>query len=221
MGGSLAETMSTELKSGDDFLPHQRPGITEFVASALVFLVCGCHSVSEKTATSSKPEISRVSNPVEAVSTRNNSLDLLHDLLGDEKNLSKVLIIKHASPELKQLVKKISGIAAEGVNSLEAMARTGGVPQWGHLALPPGEQATREAISKSKEHELLHSSGNEFEFQLLLSQAEGLNYGEHLARVAAQSETDRGHSARLLVLSHDLAELKSEVLERLRLHRVN
>ena len=55
------------------------------------------------------------------------------------------------------------------------------------MNLPPGEQAARYAEAKSKEHELLLSSGPHFEFNLLLTQAEALNYGWHLAKVAAEN----------------------------------
>jgi hypothetical protein len=183
----------------------------------VLILVCGCQSlqVSPASASSTKPISSQ--QITDATTTHNNALDLLHDLLGDEKNLSKVLIIKHASPELKTLVKRISGVSAEGVKTLEMLAKTGGAPQWGRLDLPAGERATREAISKDKEHELLHSSGNEFEFQLLLSQAEGLNYGAHLAKIASVTAANPGHAAKLSVLGRQLEELRADVLSLLRL----
>jgi hypothetical protein len=184
---------------------------------AVLILVCGCQSlqVSRASASSTKP-VSAQQNAA-TTATHNNALDLLHDLLSDEKNLSKVLIIKHAPPELKTLVKRISGVSAEGVKTLEMLAKTGGPPQWGHLDLSAGERATREAISKEKEHELLHSSGNEFEFQLLLSQAEGLNYGAHLAKIASVTAANPGHAAKLSVLGRQLEELRADVLSLLRL----
>lgn len=148
--------------------------------------------------------------------TLNNALDLLHDFLSDDKDLSKILIIKHASPELKQLVKKISASAKANVKTLESFQKTGDAPAWGHLGLPPGERATRDAISKAKEHELLHSKDSEFEFQLLLTQAEGLNYGAYLAQVAAETDPNPDHASRLSAMSRELAELRSEVLARLR-----
>jgi len=73
--------------------------------------------------------------------------------------------------------------------------------QWEHLAkndpnlnlhaieLPQCEKATRDAVTKTEEHELLFSSGREFEFKLLLTQAESLSYGWHLANIAETSSS--------------------------------
>ncbi|MGB6544317.1 MAG: hypothetical protein WBE97_01725 [Candidatus Acidiferrales bacterium] len=57
------------------------------------------------------------------------------------------------------------------------------------LQLPPGEVATRAAIQKTKEHEILFSSGQKFEINLLLSQTDALDYGSHLAKIAAENST--------------------------------
>ncbi|HZR20210.1 MAG TPA: hypothetical protein VFE51_23205 [Verrucomicrobiae bacterium] len=176
-------------------------------------LLTGCCATESN---SSKTEALVEPAKAGTAATLNNALDLLHDLLGDEKNLSKVLIIKEASPQLKELVKKISATAKADLKTLEAFQKTGDAPAWGHLGLPSGERATRAAISKSKEHELLHSKDSEFEFQLLLSQAEGLNYGAYLARVAAESDPNTAHASQLSAISRDLAQLRSEVLARLR-----
>jgi len=44
---------------------------------------------------------------------------LLYDLLGDEKNVSKLLIIKRDRPELKNLVKQISERTGKAHKELE------------------------------------------------------------------------------------------------------
>jgi hypothetical protein len=82
--------------------------------------------------------------------------------------------------------------------------------------LPLGETATRKAISKTKENVLLHSKDAEFEFQLLLTQAEALNYGAHLAQVAAGNEQDVNRTREFLKLSAQLRELHGQVVEMLR-----
>jgi hypothetical protein len=180
------------------------------VLPALLSGCCATKSNSSKT----EPLVAPAKGGTAA--TLNNSLDLLHDLLSDEENLSKVLIIKHGSPELKQLVKKISATAKADLKTLASLQKTGDAPAWGHLGLPSGERATRDAIAKAKEHELLHSKDAEFEFQLLLSQAEGLNYGANLAQVAAQTDPNPAHASQLSAMSRELAQLHSEVLARLR-----
>jgi hypothetical protein len=84
------------------------------------------------------------------------------------------------------------------------------------LDLPPGEAAGRKLISKTKEHLLLSSKDAEFEFQLLLTQNEALNYGAHLAMVVAECETQPERVREFLQLSAQLRELHERVLAMLR-----
>ena len=152
--------------------------------------LCGCQT---STAPSRDPdgdlstiEATRPANLRQHV--RNNSASLLHDLLKDESNLSKLLLIKRESRELNDLVRNISGAAEQGARQLEQLAQRDRTLDLRAMALPSGEVAAREAEAKTKERELLKAKGEDFEFALLLSQAEALNYGVHLARVAAESE---------------------------------
>lgn len=148
--------------------------------------------------------------------TRNNALALLDDLLGDEKNLSKILIIKHNSDELGKLVGDISKTAGDGAKMLESIAKTEPGLNLKATSLPSGEAAARKAISKTKEHELLHSKDAEFQFQLLLTQTEALNYGSHLAMVVAENESQPERTREFLRLSAELRNLQERVLAMLR-----
>ena len=182
-------------------------------------LLCGCQSPHPVPATpvavESLPSGKRI---IDAV-VHDNAMNLLHDLLGDEKNVSKVLIIKHASPAVKQLIKNISETAGVRVKTLESFVQKDAAPNWERLGLPPGEKAVRQAMSKTKEHELLHTSGKEFEFLLLLTQAEGLGYGTHLARIAAENAPDPGRADQLFIISKELDRLQADTLALLRAHR--
>jgi hypothetical protein len=137
-------------------------------------------------------------------------------LLGDEKNLSKILIVKRSSDEMAKLVKDISQTARDGAKMLDELAKAEPGINLKETGLPPGEAATRKAISKTKESLLLHSKDTEFEFQLLLSQSEALNYGAHLAMVAAENEPEAGRVRDFLRLSAQLRELHQRVLTMLR-----
>lgn len=148
--------------------------------------------------------------------TRDNALALLDDLLNDEKNLSKILIIKSESKELHRLVKEISETAANGAKLLKAMGGKDRVAAPQGLDLPPGESATRAAITKTKSHSLLFSSGAEFEFQLLLTQAQALGYGEHLAKVAAVNEPQPERAREFTSLGVQMKQLYEQVLAMLR-----
>ena len=183
-------------------------------AMFLVLLLCGCQSfqsTNEKTPAPNTAEANNVNLQI-----RNNALALLDDLLNDEKNVSKVLIVKHNSDELGTLIKSISETAGSGAKMLEEFSKSTGGVDLKRQDLPPGEAATRKLISKTKEHLLLSSKDAEFEFQLLLTQVEALNYGAHLAMVVADSETDPNRTREFLRLGSELRELRERVETMLR-----
>ncbi len=162
------------------------------------------------------PEKSNVNLPI-----RNNAMALLDDLLNDEKNVSKVLIIKHNSDELGKLIKDISEVAGQGAKSIDELAKNEPGLDLKRLDLPPGEAATRKAISKTKEHLLLSSKDTEFEFQLLLTQSEALNYGASLAMVVAECENQPERTREFLRLAAQMRDLDERVLAMLRVdHRL-
>ncbi len=134
---------------------------------------------------------------------RNNAASLLADLLGQDKNISKILIIKHNSPALGQLIKTISKTAGDGAKQIELLAKNDSTLNLQSTNLPPGEKAARASDSKATEHQLLSSSGEAFEFNLLLSQVQAMSYGSELARVAAanSSSPEQTHAFHALDVS--------------------
>jgi hypothetical protein len=168
----------------------------------LLALTTGC-------LTSPKPAQDRPSGTVSDL--RNNTYSLLYDLLQDERHLSKLLIVKRESRDLNRLVKKISDLSAIGADRIKAFALADRSLQILTLSLPPGEVATRKAIADTKKHLLLGTSGREFERNLLLTQLEALNYGSHLAKVAAQEETNGDRAAFLRDIGKSLNDLHAEV----------
>lgn len=151
-----------------------------FIPGVALLMLCG----GAKAQKSSAPEKGK-SDDDKKIEIRNNAASLLADLLGDEKNLGKILIIKHPAPGVDKLVKEIAKTAGDEADELEKMAKADKALNLQAMQLPPGETATRSAISRTKEHDLLFSSGTEFELNLLLTQTDALEYGSHLARVAA------------------------------------
>jgi hypothetical protein len=186
----------------------------------LLFLggLCGCQSLKHPNA---KPATEPANSETRGhdLRTRDNALALLDDLLNDEKNLSKILIIKRNSEELGRLIENISKTAGEGADLLESLAKKDAHLNLKQTDLPPGEITTRKAISKTKEQVLLHSKDDEFEFQLLLTQVEALNYGAHLAQVAAENEPQAERTRDFLRLSSQLSDLREKVVGRLRKER--
>jgi hypothetical protein len=170
---------------------------------------CGVNAQAPTSSASAKGDSSK--NEV-----RNNAASLLDDLLNQEKHVSTILIIKHASPAVKQLIKAISKTADNGQKSLETLANNDKTLNLHSLQLPPGETATRDAISKTKEHELLFSSGTKFEIDLLLSQTDALDYGSHLAKIAEENSTSSEEAREFHTLDLALNALYRRVVAQIR-----
>ena len=174
--------------------------------------LCGCQSAPPPAVQSRPPTTSK---PADLV-TRNNSLALLNELLNEEKNVKLILIIKKESPELNLLVKTISKTASNGAKLIKASKKKDPGLSLPGNGLPPGEKAAREGLSKTKEHDLLHSKGAEFELQLLLTQAEALSYGAQLAQDVATNDTQPDRARQFGQLGDQLKLLHEQVIARLR-----
>ena len=174
---------------------------------ACICLLSGCQS---------PPAQSRIPATDSQV-TRNNCYSLLHQLLDDEKNVSILRFIKRENTDLKSLIKSVSAAAKAGAEQLEVFAKQDPTLILDDYRLPPGEQKTRDAIGATKEKELLHQSGARFELTLLLTQIEALNYGVHLAKVAALNDTQPDRIRYLAGLSEQMKNLEDQVTARLAL----
>jgi hypothetical protein len=143
--------------------------------------LCGCANF-QTTASDEAP-----TTDTEKIALRNNAVSLLYDLLGDEKKVKEILIIKRKNAKLDRLIDAISDSSSDAAKRLQQMAKEDPTLNLHALKLPAGEIATRHAIAKTEEHELLLSSGENFEFDLLLTQVDALSYGWHLAGIAAKN----------------------------------
>jgi hypothetical protein len=143
---------------------------------------------------------------------RSDCYSLLYDLLQDEKNLDKLLIVKRESPELRKQVKAIATAAASGAKQLESYAMADSTINLKAQYLPAGEIAVRKAVADTKKKVLLKPFNPRFEFHLLLTQTEALSYGWHLAEVAASHEPDPRRSSGLRTLSQTLKILYDEAV---------
>ena len=164
---------------------------------------CGCRSVSPKPV---------LPHP-QAAEIRNNCYSLLYQLLNEEKNVSKLLIVKRDSRELNRLVKDISRTAGKAADQLQQFSEQDRTLALNVIDLPSGEEATRSAIATTKKKELLSNSGDVFERSLLLTQIQALNYATHLASVAADNDTNPSRSVWVRSLSHELKGLYSQCVD--------
>ena len=139
---------------------------------------------------------------------------LLFKLLSDEKDVSKLLMIKHENRALHDLIKEISTVAGEAHKSLKDFAKATPI-NVEDQQLPAIESAARESISKEKAKQLLGAKGDDFQFRLLLAQNEALTYGRHLAFALAKGEPDPQRREFLESVASRLDQLESRVLKML------
>ena len=158
------------------------------LAGLALLLLTGCAHEQEQVAMS--PTAATTKQPdAQMLEQRNNAASLLYDLLNDEKNVNKLLYIKRADKPLKHLVDAIAHSCGDAQKQMDDLVKADPALNVHALELPAGEVATRKAIAKTKEHELLFNSGEEFQFQLLLTQTDALSYGWHLAQICADNST--------------------------------
>lgn len=161
----------------------------------------GCqHSLAPNTATNRQEQI------------RVNCFSLLHQLLNQQRNVDKLLLVKKESTETHRLIKTIASASAAGAKRLEYFAARDHSVQLELLALPPGEVATRDAIARTKAKELLTPFNPDFELYLLVTQSEALSYAWHLARVAAANDTGMERSKYLSALSAEMKDLHRQTV---------
>jgi hypothetical protein len=143
---------------------------------------------------------------------RVNCFSLLHQLLDQQRNVDKLLLVKKESAETHRLIKAIAAASAAGAKRLEYFAAGDRSVQLELVALPPGEVATRDAIARTKTKELLTPFNPDFELHLLLTQSEALSYAWHLARVAAANDTGMERSQYFSALSAEMKELHRQTV---------
>lgn len=137
---------------------------------------------------------------------------LLFALLGGEKDVAKLLVIKRERPELRELVKSISETAGRAHRDLENFAKADRSINLQKQGLPTAESAARASIARARTKDLLTEGGQEFEVQLLLTQNEALTYGAHLAEAIAKAESNPERAKYFKQLASDLGQLQRKVV---------
>lgn len=161
-------------------------------------LVCGCQT--RRTG----GEAAVVNTNKTERATWSNGYALLYQLMSDEQNVSKLHYFKHEQPDVKELINGIAAASALAAKQLEAYDQQDGGADLKNQDLPPGEQTTRDAIASTKKWDLLGHTGEHLELSLLLTQSEAMNYGWHLAEVAARNDSRPERARYLKALSEQM-----------------
>jgi hypothetical protein len=156
------------------------------------------------------------SSPVEPKATaRDQGYALLYSTIDDESRVDKVLILKDPSPQVVELLKAIAQFARDTSNTLEGFAKDDEALDLQNQGLPELESKTRAAISSATAKRILLSGGRKFEFRILLTQHEALNYITHLAHTLSEQETRPARKRYLAQFAKDAETLHQRVIAQL------
>jgi hypothetical protein len=143
---------------------------------------------------------------------RNEGYSLLYQLLSQESDAAKILIIKHADPPIVDIIKEIASTCDQARKELELFHGKDRHLSFEMTNLPQIEQKTRAAIESAVTKQLLFSSGKTFEVHFLFTQAEAINYAAHLAKVLHDQEDNPVRKEFLATLSERCTTLHDRVM---------
>jgi hypothetical protein len=176
---------------------------------AIIFAVAGLFVGGCATA----PKTEMVAPEDARFAIRNQGYTLLYQLMADEGNVSKLLLIKKEQEDLGKLLKRISEVTGGVAKQLEVYSKADGHLHLKMASLPVVEKETRDSIAKVRAKELITKGRQKFELRILLTQAEALTYGAHLAAVLQRHETDAERRKFLGETSQKLQELHQAVID--------
>lgn len=180
--------------------------LSRLLACLLLAASLGCASAGAPSA----------SQEEEPSSSSGHGYALLYEILGQERQVSKLLLIQREREVLGTIIAAIAETCGRAYDRLEALAESDPGLDLTDTGLPTEELRTREAIAATRSSQLLAASGREFELQLLLSQNEALTYIGHLADTLSRSEPDLERLAFVRELWKDVTLLQEDVLALLR-----
>jgi len=147
-----------------------------------------------------------------AIRQLNEGYSLLHQLMSDESDVSKMLIIKHADEPVAGAVKEISGACKSAISRMDDFPKADARIEFDVPDLPRVEQESRDLDSSLEEKELLFSGGKTFELRLIYAQAQAMEYGEVLCQALAARENDAGRKAFVTDLAKQCADFRDRLL---------
>jgi hypothetical protein len=143
---------------------------------------------------------------------RNEGYSLLYQLLSQENNADKILIIKHADSPIADIIKEIANTCGQARKELDLFHEKDRHLNLEMTHLPEMEQKSRAAIQSTVTKQLLFSSGKTFEVRFLFTQAEAMNYASHLAQVLHDQEENPVRKEFLATLSKRCTTLHDRVM---------
>lgn len=152
----------------------------------------------------------------EAAIELNYGYGLLYSTIDSESDVAKVLIIKNPDDRVADLLREIAEFAQQARDELRAFADDDDSLGFDKDGLPAVETYTRRAIERSTAGQVLRDGGRDFEFTILLTQYQALDYIMHTASTLSRVDNNDMRSQWLDDLAEDAESLHSRVLELLK-----
>jgi hypothetical protein len=184
----------------------KRPAWAYGMLIAGAMAVTGCSTGRKVPPTAAMPQ-ARV---------RNEGYSLLYQLMSQESDVAKLLIIKHADAPIADIIKEIASTCGQAKKELELFREKDRQLNLEMPHLPEIEQKTRAAIESNVTKRLLFSSGKKFEIRLLFTQAQAMNYAAHLAQVLHDQEDNPLRQKFLATVAERCITLHDRVMELLK-----
>jgi hypothetical protein len=137
---------------------------------------------------------------------------LLYEILGQEKDVSKLLVVKRERDDFEAVIDSISEVTGKAYDDLGELGKADRSLDLTDNGLPAGERAAREAIAASKRNALLTENGEEFEMLMALAQGEALGYLVGLTESLSRAEPDPERLAFVQALWRDARRLQESLL---------
>jgi hypothetical protein len=147
---------------------------------------------------------------------RNEVYSLLYQLMSQDSDVAKILIIKHADSPVADVIKEIASACGQARKELDSFHENDRHLSLAMTNLPQVEQQTRAAIDSTVTKQLLTFSGKTFEHRLLFTQAEAMNYAAHLTNVLREQEDNANRKNFLATLSERCTSLHDKVIDLLK-----
>jgi hypothetical protein len=144
-------------------------------------------------------------------SEMNYGYGLLHHLCDDETQVDMISLVKTTPPSVDKFVHEIAQNAKDDMDILGKFADHDPSIQYDRQGLPEMETQTRAAIKAEKQHLLLFGSkDSDFAKTLIVSQIEASTYGENLAKVLADNETNPHRATELRHIASGWQTIKTK-----------
>ncbi len=140
---------------------------------------------------------------------------LLYWTIDQESKVDQILILKKPAVPVAELLTAIGEFSRSAKSRLEEFARQDPSIVLDDHGLPEVEVRARASISADTSRQIVFSGGRDFEFRILLTQHEALNYISHLAGTLSEQDAVEVRKQYFAQIAVDAGALHDRVIAQL------